>query len=316
MRRAAPFLLLLLSASPAVAEVRYDREQSGGGADPRVTYNMTVGQGSNRYLVVVVGLSNGAARASSVTFGGSRLTIIDSAGDRCHLQMWGMAAPPPGTFPVAIDITAPTNPVFSVAVAYTGVDQQAPIRDHVNLAGTTTGSSASPTTATGDMLVDGICVSGLNGQPSDGPNQVLRTGLNGTNFALAASDKPGTPGAAMTWQIGAELPWAVTALSLRAASSLDAAADTAPAIDGPSPDAAPDLRPTVDAPPPDVPSDVSSDDAAPDAPLPDASVTDARRATAHLTVGCACTTGGRSDGAPLSLLVVLALAALRRRSRA
>jgi hypothetical protein len=116
--------------------ITYDT--TGGGADPDggdgpLTYNLTIGSGENRILIVGVRLFSNLTSnpISSVTFNGVGLTkITDSTigGNQFWLAIYYLVNPDSGTHAVSVNYPNGNNTyITSAAAAYSGADQVNPI---------------------------------------------------------------------------------------------------------------------------------------------------------------------------------------------
>ena len=151
-----------------------------------MTYNITVGSGANRLLIVATDeytqdcTSNngfGAASTTAVTYDGISLTQIAShyTPDFCsapsnatYADLWYLVDPPSGNNPIVIAFSAAVGSTgslaaISTAASFTGANQSTPIRasnatdDGGTPALSATGSVSS---ASGDLVFDAICAGG------------------------------------------------------------------------------------------------------------------------------------------------------------
>lgn len=127
--------------------------------------------GDERYLLVGVGLNNDELETvSSVVLdpGGANETALSSlnaAGvieDDGRTELWGVVAPPTGTYTVRVTLSdsllLPQHAVVGVAWALTNVDQDAPVRSATSASGITSPTTVPLATAEGDLVLGvGFC---------------------------------------------------------------------------------------------------------------------------------------------------------------
>lgn len=147
------------ASAVVVSSVAFDAASSAntGDAASSLSFEHTVGTGSNRALIVGVALRNGSSEmVKGVTFDGTELKYIGSATRSTHVrvELWGLVAPASGTKKVVVSLTGSTR-VAAGAMSFTGVDQTspwgAPVADFGN--GTLRTVTAPGVTA-GGMVVD------------------------------------------------------------------------------------------------------------------------------------------------------------------
>jgi hypothetical protein len=161
-RRFLPLaLLLVLLASPVWAAVAFDAAASGNTSDANATsgnFNITIGAGSNRAVVVGVACSvNVTGMAGNV--GGATLSTIASTTSATGTMLVAVN-PPTGVQTVSLTWTNNGKCAFG-AIAFSGVNQAAPT------SGGTTGSHPiAVTSVSGDMTTT-IVWTGSAGSTSD-----------------------------------------------------------------------------------------------------------------------------------------------------
>jgi uncharacterized protein (TIGR03382 family) len=345
---------VILLPLPALGAVRFDAAVASPGSGGGALLNLTVGSGSNRFVLVAVAVPVTATLATP-QFAGVPLAPEGWAqGSTCRVEVYGATAPPSGTNKVLVSVS-PSSAHFAVgAVAYDGVDQALPTDD------SSAQNSGSGASALGNALlsagVQGIgfaslCATGSTIAATPGGGQNGRWNQVTGTLLGAGSDAPVLQ---LTWQLTATstIDWAVASFPLRAAATptpadggapdtgaipVDAAMapprdalapDQPPQLDALAPDQPPQpdaLAPDQAPPAPDAPPGQSAPDAAPasrDAVLvafprePDAPDAAAPRAI-DLVVTTGCTATGRAPPAPapLTLAAVGLLVVLARRRR-
>lgn len=132
-----------------------------GGSSP-LTWNMTIGSGSNRF--VAIGCQNAFSTISGITLNGSALTLqhtqTSPSGDPETTTMWSMVAPPSGSQSIVVSFSGSSNNGCSCsATSFTGVNQSAPVdisSGAYNTPGSGTNTVTFTTTVKNDMLMDSI----------------------------------------------------------------------------------------------------------------------------------------------------------------
>ena len=117
-----------------------------------ISFNHTVAAGSNRILIVGVGMRNGASNppiVSGITFNGVALTKIradeESASKNLRSELWYLIAPDEGTYSVVITLDAASVDSIGIAHNWTGADQASPI--NANAGGSVQNDADGMTTA-------------------------------------------------------------------------------------------------------------------------------------------------------------------------
>ncbi len=171
------------------------------GAQFSVTFNYTVGAGTQRLLVVSTAGGGNNANATSVRFAGTNLTQgpehANGAFTRAeifYLPLGDSASATSGSIVVSYDRNFL---FFATATAFQGVDQTSP----VGSSPTINNSSLNVTSATGNMVVDAV-VGGLSGPLTVGSGQTAQSTASGLNFGSqvgGVSTEAGAANVAMTW---------------------------------------------------------------------------------------------------------------------
>jgi hypothetical protein len=137
-----------------------------------LSYPATIIDGVGRYMLVMVSISSGddtkmcdiaTPPIATVTFDGIGMTRVDAIlGTPCssavtRSEMWGLVAPPVGSFDVAITLDDTASfPILSGALGFDGVDPITPVRATTSAAGTGTSSLVMVSSAPGDLVVSSV----------------------------------------------------------------------------------------------------------------------------------------------------------------
>jgi hypothetical protein len=159
----------------------------------------------------------------SVTYNGIDLSLVGSVAqvDDARVEIWGLVAPPTGTYDVVITFDAQLwrSAVASV-MTFTGVHQTTPLGDFVS-AGEP--DSAGPATvnvssAVNELVFDTVACETCNSL-TVGSGQTQRWNLSEENGDVlgAGSTETGAATVTMSWSLGALNDWAIGAVPIKPA---------------------------------------------------------------------------------------------------
>lgn len=208
---------------------------SSGSATGNVTsinWNHTCGSGSNRLLVVGVGMGGANPGVSiSVTYGSSTLTSAgqvssDNQADG-FVQLFYLTAPASGTNTITVTNTGgQSRDLLGGSLTFTGVDQTTPIANTTTNFGADTNPTVTVTSASGNMVVDAV----VCGSPLLSSNQTLQwmNNLNGNTAAGNAAQSTASGASSVTMSYSSNNDWwGIIATSIRAAAAAPSGVTTA-----------------------------------------------------------------------------------------
>src|SRR3954470_23776996 len=140
LRTLCVLVLLTGPVSIAEAQVTVDSAGTGNSTATPITWSHTVGNGSNRLLLVGVELSSTSKTVSSVTYGAANLTRVATISNIGVVEIWRLVAPPVGAATVTINLSGNTKTIGG-SVSFFGVDQGAPLGQTAMSTGTGTNPS-------------------------------------------------------------------------------------------------------------------------------------------------------------------------------
>jgi hypothetical protein len=171
-----------------------------------LTWQHTVGAGSNRILIVALSHLGDDLTATSVTFGATALTFLGVQGFfNLHVELWSLLNPPSGTSRITANYGVGEDELVGGSVSYFNVaGTRAPIG-----ANGSSGTSLSVTVASNpnDLVVDSLClcVGGVDPEPVSPSAPQTAWFDSGTisdgywDFVGAGTDKPASSPTTMTW---------------------------------------------------------------------------------------------------------------------
>ena len=222
---AAALTLFLCLAVPANAQIVTDSVTTATGPAANVStfsWNHTVGSGSNRILIVSISLRTGNSTATSVTYGGTPLTIIGAQqgpGNQNRTEMWRLLAPPSGTASVVVTLSGGQH-IVGNSISFTGVNQTTPLNTFASSSNTSAAAAVSAPSGAGQLVIDTVTANGDANTLTVGSGQTPKwnavSGSGGASEALTdGSIKPGaTPTVTMSSTLGVSKPWSMAAVSL------------------------------------------------------------------------------------------------------
>ena len=185
-----------------------------------LSWSHTVADGSNRALFVEVSIANTGTTATSVTYGGTALTLVGrSTTGNLPVEIWRLVSPTVGTANVVVNLSA-TTPVAAGATSFNGVSQANPVRTFYSASGTGTESSVTVAdSATGDLVID---VQAWQGQPTGGtvgPGQSLNWSSVNTFITGGSTQEAGAPSVVMSASFTSSAQWVIGAVAIRPSAS-------------------------------------------------------------------------------------------------
>jgi len=213
-------------AMPQIAELAVATVASGSNTSS-LTFSLTIPTGSSRFLLVSVQLgtscSLGSPDITSVTYDGVALTQITSiVGTPCgpsttRSDQWELVAPATGTHDIVVELSANAQTVHSGAMAFTGIDQLAPVRGSASASGAGTSSSVTVASAVGDVVVNTVGQGNSVSAPGPGQTPQFLRNVDSSNTLnnSAGSTAPGAESVSMTWTFGSSDEWQTISSSLR-----------------------------------------------------------------------------------------------------
>jgi MSHA biogenesis protein MshQ len=232
MRAAARWLwvIALLACQLAHAQITVDNKTTAvsSASVSSLTWNHTVGSGSNGILIVGISFRDGNVSVTSVTYGGTALTRIgaqNSGGNQNRTEMWYLLAPASGTASVHISMSA-SKAVVATSISFFGVSQTTPLGTaaFASSGGSTT-ASVTVTSASGQVVIDTVTANGDARSLTAGASQTQQwnsySGSGDASNARGAgsTQTAGATTTTMSWTLGASKPWSIGAVPLLPAPS-------------------------------------------------------------------------------------------------
>lgn len=183
-----------------------------------LTFSHTPGSGTNRLLLVGIGLGSSdvqgdAGSVTGVTFGGTPMTLVNSAtppsGNGVKTYLYSLTNPGSAAANVVISATGVSPNSASIAAGattFTGVNQSTPLGTSViATSGGSTSTSVTVSSATGELVyaVGAWDEGGSNQSITVSSGQTSLWEFDGTNYVSAgASTKPGAASVTSTFTAG------------------------------------------------------------------------------------------------------------------
>ena len=207
---------ILARETPAF--VTLDKISKTGEADKSLaTWSHTIGDGTNR-LLVVCGSVHDTQTLTNLTYGGISLVQhgTTSGGER-HVTMWYLVDPPVGTHDVSATFNMSTH-FRLAAVSFFGVDPSTPVDSLVANTGTGTQVSLSVASSVGCLALGTIAGTKLSGPVAPASGQTdLWSDAGGDEAWGAGSTEAGSATVNMGWTLDASCGWAAAGVNINPA---------------------------------------------------------------------------------------------------
>ena len=196
---------------------------SGSSANPGVatfTVAHTTPAGNNRLMLV--GISQKNRTITSVTYGGTAMTLvgenISSTNGRMHL--YSLLNPTVGTANVVVTLSSnPDRGIVVGVVTLNNVNQTTPLGTFSSASGTSLAANAIVSSAVGETVVD-VATYRTNAMTVNASqSQLYNINSGGEIKGGGMSTKPGAASVTMNWNAAASGDWAVGAVSVKPANT-------------------------------------------------------------------------------------------------
>ena len=213
-----------VNLSSAATDVVIDATSTNFSANPgSATFTVThaTGTGSNRLMLV--GISQKNKTVSSVTYGGTALTLVGEilTNGNARMHLYSLLNPTSGTANVVITLNA--NPDKGIAVGvttFTNVDQTTPLGTFAGTENKTTMPTVAVTSATGELVYDVVSLRNTTMTVGSGQTQLYNIDTGGEIQGGGASTKPGAASVTMSWTAAGSQDWAIGAVSIKPAAGI------------------------------------------------------------------------------------------------
>jgi len=225
MKRIWLFLVLGLWPSLAHAVITIDATATGqvdaySNPGTTTTFNITIPAVANsfRLLVCFPGVYQpNTNNVSSATHNGQALTFLARSADSVNsdsVEIWYRKLPATGTSSIVVTTNNATY-TWVGCVSMVDVDQTTTLRTASGSVcdGNQTSISASPTSVSGDLVLDGIYVGAQNPSPNGTQTQQFATG-DANNFIEGSSKAATSTSTTMQWTWGANTYCAFIAVAV------------------------------------------------------------------------------------------------------
>lgn len=196
--------------------------------DTSLTFSHTVGAGSNTLLIVAVMIltGGGGQTVSGVTYNGTAMSKLDGSssamvadsGGSVRTELWTLKAPSSGAHNVVISLAGGGASFFAVASSWTGVDQTTPLGTAAKTTVASGDISVSPSSATGDVVVDAVTENGVT-IPTPGAGQTVLQQDNSFKIGASSYKAGAASSTTMSWSSSDEKGQVAVALKPAAAGT-------------------------------------------------------------------------------------------------
>lgn len=212
----------LTVVNPVIALDNTSRSSTNG---TTLFWPHTVGNGTNRILIVGVAIRGSGSTLTTVQYGGENMTLVGQAQNgsaNVTVNLYRLLAPAVGTTNVTVAFSSSTA-VSAGATSFTGVSQTVPLGPFASAGGNSSVGSVNVSSAANEVLVDIMGATGdaVSVTPSGSQTAQwnISTGTSGGNVIGASSTKNGAPSTTVSWTLGVSKNWALGAVSLKPALS-------------------------------------------------------------------------------------------------
>ena len=198
--------------------VTIDATSSNYSSDPgstSFTVSHTTGSGTNRLMLV--GISQRNRNVTSVTYGGTPLTLVGENvnGTSGRMHMYMLLNPPSGTANVVVNLDAdPDRGIVVGVTTFTGVNQSTPLGTFATANGSSSAASTTVNSANGELVFDVATYRNTTMAANAGQTERYNV-YSGNEIYGGSSTKAGAASVNMGWAGSASQNWAIGAVSIK-----------------------------------------------------------------------------------------------------
>ena len=206
-------LLLGLTFSTAAQTVDATNSSTISGA-LSITIAHTTGASVNRLMLV--GIAVGNTTASSVTYGGTALTLVGTKTlADVNVQIYRLLNPTSGTANLVVNFSTSVSAIIGVTT-FSGVDQTTPIGTFASNSASTNTPTITFASATGELAFCALCTKGTAVTPGTGVTELWDKASSPYNGA--AGTAAGVASVTMAWTASVLDDWAIAGVSIKPAA--------------------------------------------------------------------------------------------------
>lgn len=178
------------------------------GTNPSASFSHTTPAGSNRVLVLLIGIDDTGGSLSTVTYNGVGLTQHASAGGASPGRrnfVYYLIDPPTGANTVVVTWTGDAE-ILAFAASFSGAHQTTPLGTAASATATSTAPSIEVASGTDDLVIDLVHTTGDPGL-TEGGGQTQREVESNQFSAIGVSTGSGVGSVTMSWTLGLSVAW-------------------------------------------------------------------------------------------------------------
>lgn len=207
--------------------ITHDANSSASTYGTSLTFSHTVGAGSDKILIVGVGLYSNKA-VSGITYNGVSLNFLakQSRGSpNVWTELWYLKNPDSGTHDIVI--TNSITRIVGGASSYFGVEQASTFGTVAKRSSWSRFPSVDVSSAIDELVVDAFACQGAN-TATVGAGQTQRWNRNYSTYVRGGgSSEAGAGTVTMSWTLGGNENWAIVAVAMKPAAEPEPEPETA-----------------------------------------------------------------------------------------
>lgn len=188
-----------------------------GGESQFYNWNYEVEGGSNRILVVGIGIRSASSQVNLVTANNKKLVQIGARSqDSIRVELWRLLNPDEGTNNIEVRLSTEPSGSVAGAASFTNIDQTNPTGPFISQTAFSSNPAITVPAAVGETVVDILALPNLS---NDVINQTVGQTLNWKGWStgevgVGSSTKPGATSVNMSWSTKNEF-WVLGAVSIK-----------------------------------------------------------------------------------------------------
>jgi hypothetical protein len=192
-----------------------------------LTINHTTGSNANRLMLVGIGLKRTGVTVTSVTYGGTALTLVGTrVQSDVRIYIYQLINPPTGPADVVVSYSGvPVEGTGVGVTTFSGVDQVTPLGLFAGANGTSNAPSVNATSASNE-LVYAVAAVGGSTSIAPGAGQTELWDRTAADVAVEASTEPGAGVVTMNGTSTGSDDWATGGVSIKPAAAINSVAFT------------------------------------------------------------------------------------------